>query len=736
LFGFFIQAGGHMRAAAGTIKATAALLLLPLFAAAQFEPTTPLPQALMSHTAEILGGRVYVAGGFSDQGSITGSGYINNVYYCASMNPDGTLGSWQAASAMPEILGLGMHASVSHNGRLYVLGGSNFAGQRNVVYFAAPAADGTLSGWQQTVPLPLRVYAHSAAVVGNRIYVAGGIARGTGTTQLVYSAGINADGTLDAWRYETPLPAPLFGHRSFTRAGKLFVLGGFSYPALYSPGGVPATALSRAVYSAAVNGDGALGAWEQQPQLPSELAFYGMVATDNSVYLLGGFDGGVTNAVYFSPLTAAGALGSWQALQALPENLLSLAAVSTPEYLYSIGGGVSYIDAPTAGIYFSKLQEEPRAFVKLTPSTISKKSSGKWVTVIIGLPEADAGAVLPASVMISAVNGQAVTPIEPDPKWTAKLHSGDSDEFDGMGGVTYLMLKYSRSAVADIIPEGEFSIEVTGLLADGRTFVGESMNRALSSKKNFTATLEERAGVRQGPGGVKVDIPKGAFKGNPELLLTAAPEDAQAVGAEEKEKRSRGMKGRALSAVSEVFEFGPHGEVFDKPVTISLPYRAEMLPATADESALKVAYWNAQAGDWEILASEVSKEDKLVRAQTGHFSVYQVVSEAVPSAAPAPAPAFSVGEAYVFPNPAKGGARPVLHVAASGGDQCSVKVYSASGRLVHEASVSGAPGLVDGAPAYELELRGEFTSGVYYYRAEVAGSGGHVKKTGKFAVVR
>jgi len=721
-----------MRGAAGAIRVMAALALLPLCASAQFQPTTSLPQALMSHTAEILGGRVYVAGGFSDSGSITGSGYLNNVYYCAAMNPDGTLGSWQAASAMPDILGLGLHASVSYNGRLYVLGGNNFAGQRNVVYFASPAADGTLPGWQQTVSMPQRVYAHAAAVHGGRIYVSGGVARGAGTTQLVYSAPVNADGTLSAWRYETSLPLPLFGHRSFARGGRLFVLGGFSAPGLYSAGGAPASTLSRAVYAAPINEDGTLGAWAQQPQLPGELAFYGMVATDKSVYLLGGFDGGVTNAVYFAPVTADGSLGSWQALQALPQNLLSLAAVSTAEYLYSIGGGLSYIDDPVAGIYFSKIQAEPRAFVKLNPSTINKGASGKWVTVIMGLPEAEATSILPESVRISAVNGEAVAPIAPDPKFTAKVYNGDSSEFSGMQGVAYMMLKFSRKDVADIIPEGEFSVKLTGLLADGRAFSGESMNRALSSKKNYTAVLEKRIGVRKGAGGVKVDIPKGAFKGNPELLLSAAPEDAEGVAAGEKEKRAKGLSGRALAAVSEAFEFGPHGEVFEAPVTISLPYRAELLPASADESALKVAYWNAGAGEWEILPSVVSKADRLVSAQTGHFSVYQVVSEAVPSAAPPAPAAFSVGEAYVFPNPAKAGAVPVLRVAASGSEKCSVKVYSASGRLAHEASLSGAPA----GAAYELELRGEFTSGVYYYQAEVSGPGGRIRKSGKFAVIR
>jgi hypothetical protein len=98
--------------------------------------------------------------------------------------------------------------------------------------------------------------------------------------------------------------------------------------------------------------------------------------------------------------------------------------------------------------------------------------------------------------------------------------------------------------------------------------------------------------------------------------------------------------------------------------------------------------------------------------------------------------AFSLGSVYVFPNPAKGAAVPVLHVAASAGDKLTVKVYTASGKAAYEAVLNGAPGAAGGEQAYELELRGQFTSGVYYYQAEVRSGAARLKKAGKFAVVR
>lgn len=722
-----------------TIKGAAlyatALLLCAAPLGAQFLPTTPLPQALLSHTALTLNGKVYVAGGVSDTGGIYGKGgYLNNVYYCAQMNPDGTLGSWLTASPMPEMLGLGLHASLAREDKLYVFGGTNLFGPRNVVYYSSANEDGTLSAWTPTTPMPAMLTSHSAAASSGRVYITGGIVRNMGTHSAVYSAPFNADGTLGAWRVEASLPTRLFGHRSMVRNGRLMIFGGSADYTLY-PSGQPAGAISAKVLSAAINPDGTLGAWQELAPLPEPMMLHAAAATSNSVYVFGGFNGGVSNAVYFAPFQADGTIGAWQALHALPKNLLSLAALATEEYVYTLGGGLSYIEQPQADIFYSKIKAEPKAFVKLSPTSINKSANGKWVTAVVGLPEADISMVLPETIRITAINGEAITPINPDPKFTTKIHTGDAEGMDGLSGVTYAMVKFDRKAVAAVIPEGEFSAKIEGKLSDGREFSGESMNRALTKQARFAYELQEREGERVGPGGVKVHLPRGSFKGNPELLLTAAPEEEAAVPKAEKEKRDNGMKARGMAAAGRAFEFGPHGMTFGAPVTISLPYdKSAALPGRA----LAVGYWNSDKGEWELLASTIDEVNGLVSAETGHFSIYQVMA-ASPADVPVADVALVFGEVYAFPNPAVN-RRPVIHAEVPSGDGMTIKVYTASGRVADEGRVTGTPGQVDDGAgpesAYEYEVREKLQAGVYYFTVEVSKGSQKITRTGKFAVIR
>lgn len=61
-------------------------------------------------------------------------------------------------------------------------------------------------------------------------------------------------------------------------------------------------------------------------------------------------------------------------------------------------------------------------------------------------------------------------------------------------------------------------------------------------------------------------------------------------------------------------------------VTIKLPYTdADVTTAGVSESDLNAAYWNDSAGDWEALPGVIDTENKVIIAQTTHFSTFGIV---------------------------------------------------------------------------------------------------------------
>ena len=104
-------------------------------------------------------------------------------------------------------------------------------------------------------------------------------------------------------------------------------------------------------------------------------------------------------------------------------------------------------------------------------------------------------------------------------------------------------------------------------------------------------------------------------------------------------------------------------------------------------------------------------------------------------------PIFRLGEVYAYPNPAKGGKIPKIHVEAGISDGLEIRIYGVSGNLVHQANIAGPPAIIDDGQgpeyAYEYVWEGYIPSGVYIYVVEARKQGaGSLKKASKLAVIR
>lgn len=186
----------------GTLSATGAVTA--------WATTTALPAPLHSLGATIFNGNVYVAGG-------SGSGNVPvATVYRAAIQSDGTLGAWQALTALPfarSYFGFGVNGTF-----LYAFGGDSGVVTPNdssvkgsavtdVVYAQIDVHTGNLAagGWTANGnKLKKAVTKHTAVVAGGNVLITAGLYTGatTGATEESYAA-LNADGSTSAFNGAT-----------------------------------------------------------------------------------------------------------------------------------------------------------------------------------------------------------------------------------------------------------------------------------------------------------------------------------------------------------------------------------------------------------------------------------------------------------------------------------------------------------------------------------------------------
>ncbi len=106
-----------------------------------------------------------------------------------------------------------------------------------------------------------------------------------------------------------------------------------------------------------------------------------------------------------------------------------------------------------------------------------------------------------------------------------------------------------------------------------------------------------------------------------------------------------------------------------------------------------------------------------------------------------PDPTFTLGEVYSFPNPAKKGRRPTIHVEVGIADSVNLRFYDVAGDLVHETELTGTPPVIDDGQgpqyAYEYTWSQNVASGVYIYAMRAKKNGyPDLQKISKLAVIR
>lgn len=276
-----------------------------------------LPTALYAGWAFATKNRVYYCCGWT-------SAYVNTVY-TALINADGTLGSWTTTTAFPFSCGYAQAVVVKKY--VYIIGAWTGSGS-NTVYYTTINADGTIGSWGTLNTFPAAASFVHPIVTNNRIYICGGH-DGSNVVSTVWTAPINNSGLIGSWSAATSLPIAMNYYSLAVTKNRVYLLGG-------SPGGNNAL---NTVYTAVINADGTIGTWSTATPLPTAMYYMMCYTTKNRIYLLGGHTGAAqSNTCMSAAINADGTIGTWSVSAPLPYNLSHSAIVATKGKLHLLGG--------------------------------------------------------------------------------------------------------------------------------------------------------------------------------------------------------------------------------------------------------------------------------------------------------------------------------------------------------------------------------------------------------------
>ncbi|MCK5583767.1 MAG: hypothetical protein KAI33_08255, partial [Elusimicrobiales bacterium] len=240
--------------------------------------------------------------------------------------------------------------------------------------------------------------------------------------------------------------------------------------------------------------------------------------------------------------------------------------------------------------YINVSVPETQIVLDINPDTLNLKSQGKYITMYFEVKSGTKTAAdIEASMLkIVEINGQnlanPISVIQETAGSSGKIKFGTVGDYDS-NGISDLMVKFDRQDAIQFLPIGEqVEIKVEGKFKDGTTFMAEDYIRVIlpgNIRANSGGAVFHNLGA-------KADIPANALHLDTDInivRLTKTPES-------DNEKRKKSYQKKGLSEAGTLFEFGPEGTKFIKPVTITLPYSLADIGIGLNENNSTMAYWD------------------------------------------------------------------------------------------------------------------------------------------------
>lgn len=235
--------------------------------------TTPLPTGLAGLRAVAVPGTTPTSAFAIVTGGYNGSGNTTTVWSNTLSNTGTVGGTWQGVTTVPLPTTVAHHAmaeadptnSLVASGKayVYVIGGqtlpTDVGGKSSIFMASVDPTSGAVGTWTQlTNSLPQSLMGASATIHNGYLYVAGGLNTNGTPVTAVYSAPVNADGTIGTWTTATnAVPTA----RAF---GTMVVFGGIIYyidgdPNASIPPNIQGVGDKDVYYASAVRG--VIGTW-------------------------------------------------------------------------------------------------------------------------------------------------------------------------------------------------------------------------------------------------------------------------------------------------------------------------------------------------------------------------------------------------------------------------------------------------------------------------------------------
>jgi len=253
-------------------------------------------------------------------------------------NPSATVGlnRWLNATDVP--IPLNYAASAVYENNLYLI-----AGQSNSKPSAEVFSYNTVDQvWLTHKPKPTPVWEVQAALLGELIYVPGGLnANGRPTTQVE-----RFDPRANTWDKSANLPAPRSAYALAALEGKLYLFGGWDGKTYQN---------TLFIY------DPAEDHWTQGADLPYSVGFASAVSSNGKIYLFGGSSDGktpISSVLAYYPQRDLDGEDPWEKQSEIPQARFACSATALGDLIFLFGGSDGSTATDLPGVQYQPQRDE------------------------------------------------------------------------------------------------------------------------------------------------------------------------------------------------------------------------------------------------------------------------------------------------------------------------------------------------------------------------------------------